>query len=238
MVTKLRPPAAVLPAPRPKDVWTWEADRFMIRVYHEHPERSPLRARTFGPLARFDPHIGDRRHRPREQADGRGVNYLSATLATALAEAFPEQWPEVAICPRARAVRAAPAAAVSLLDLMGDGAMRIGAVFTLGSGHEPRRLTQRWGRAIYEQFPSLAGVRYRSAHQGGEAVAVWGRAGILRVAPGTTVPTLALLDPGMEERVAVALESQGRYVVQISARDCPRCRDVATTSRSSNRTVR
>ncbi len=122
--------------------------------------------------------------------------------------------------------------------LTGDGAMRIGAVFTLGSGHEPRRLTQRWGRAIYEQFPNLAGIRYRSAHQGGEAVAVWERAGILRVPPGTTVPTPALLDPGMEERVTVALESQGRYAVRISARDCPRCRDAVAASRRSSRTAR
>jgi hypothetical protein len=38
---------------------------------------------------------------------------------------------------------AAPAAEVTLLDLAGDGALSIGAVGTLGSGNEPRRLTQR-----------------------------------------------------------------------------------------------
>lgn len=197
----------------------------MVRVYHDHPERSPLRSRTYGPLARFDPHVADRHRRPREQPDGRGVNYLAATLACALAEAFPEQWPEVAICPSARAIHAAPPKTVQLLDLTGDGAMRIGAVFTLGSGDQPRRLTQRWGRAIYEQFPSLAGIRYRGSHQGGEAVAVWERAGTLRVPTGSSAGGHALLDPHMEPRVTVALADQGRYLVRVPAKDCPRCRE-------------
>lgn len=235
MVTKLRPPAEVLPDPRPEDLWTWHAGNFMVRVYHEHPHRSPLEARTYGPLARFDPHVPDRLNTPREQPDGRGVNYLSATLECALAEAFPEQWPEVAICPRARAVRAAPAATVRLLDLTGDAAMRIGASFTLGSGDEPRRLTQRWGRSIYEQFPSLAGIRYRGAHQGGAAVAVWERAGTLQVAPRSSTRGQALLEPGMGEHVTVALAAQGRYAVRIAVRDCPRCRQVSTASRPRGR---
>ncbi len=233
MVTRLKPPPSQLPNPGADALWAWRTDHFMVRVYHEHPERPPLEARTYGPLARFDPHVRDRHGKPREQADGRGVSYLSATLECALAEAFPEQHPEVAICPRARAIRAAPPADALLLDLTGDGAMRIGAVFTLGSGNEPRRLTQRWGRAIYERLPSLAGIRYRGAHQGGEAVAVWERAGILRVPAGaTTNAGRALLEPGMEERVRVALAAQGRYPVRVTSSDCRRCREAGAASRT------
>lgn len=122
-----------------------------------------------------------------------------------------------------------------LLDLTGDGAMRIGALATLGSGDEPRRLTQRWGRAIYEQLPNLAGVRYRAAHQGGGAVAVWERAGTLRVPVGMVAPGPALLDPGMEERVTVALAAQGRYPIRIPAKDCRRCREATAARTSSSR---
>lgn len=187
-MTPLRPPARPLPAPSDEHLWTWRPDDYLFRVFHEHPDRPPLRARTFGPLNRFDPHVRDRKQRPREQADGRGVNYLSVTLACALAEAFPDEWPAVAICPSARVVLAAPAVEVTLLDLTGDGALSIGAVGTLGSGNEPRRLTQRWARAIYEDYPSLAGIRYRAAHQGGVALAVWDRGGVLHVPPGTGRP--------------------------------------------------
>ena len=204
----------------------------MVRVYHAHPDGAPQYPRTFGPLNRFDPHVRDRHRRPREQPDRRGVNYLAETLGCALAEAFPDQWPEVAICPRRLAVLAAPGAPATLLDLTGDGAMRIGAIATLGSGNEPRHLTQRWGRAIYEDFPTLDGVRYRAAHQGGLVIAVWERTGVLRLHPGTPVYSAdltgetrgdALLEPVMLERVEVALAAQGRYPRAITARDCPHC---------------
>jgi hypothetical protein len=35
-----------------------------------------------------------------------------------------------------------------------------GALATLGSGNERRRLTQRWARAIYEDSPAARGVAY------------------------------------------------------------------------------
>ena len=183
-------------------------------------------------MNRFDPHVRDRHRRPREQHDGRGVNYLAETLGCALAAVFPDQWPEVAICPGRLAVLAAPCAPVTLLDLTGDGAMRIGAIATLGSGDEPRHLTQRWGRAIYEDFPSLDGVRYRAAHQGGLAIAVWERAGALQLHPGAPVHPGdltgetrgdPLLEPVMLERVEAALAAQGRYPRAITARECRDC---------------
>ena len=151
------------------------------------------------------------------------MNYLGDTLGCGLAEAFPEQWPEVRICPNHRAAQAAPEQPVELLDLTGDGAMAIGAVGTLGSGNEPRRMTQRWGRAIYEDLPDLAGVKYRGAHQGGLSVAVWERAGEMQTRPGTPAAGEALGGP-LAARVTVALALQGHRPVWIDAASCEDCR--------------
>ena len=148
----------------------------MVRVYHAHPERDGLAPRTYGPLNRFDPHVRDRRGRPREDPEGRGVLYLAGDLAAALAEAFPDQWPQVDICPNARAGWLRPGGPTTLLDLTGNGALAIGAVGTVAWGDEPRRRTQRWGRRIYEQYTHLDGIFYRGAHQGGDSLALWDRA--------------------------------------------------------------
>jgi hypothetical protein len=151
------------------------------------------------------------------------VSYLGDTLGCGLAEAFPGQWPEVRICPNHHAAQAAPCQPVELLDLTGDGAMAIGGVGTLGSGNEPRRLTQRWARAIYEDLPNLAGVLYRGAHQGGTSVAVWERAGELQTRPGIPADGQALSGP-LAARVTVALARQGRRPVWIAAASCEDCR--------------
>lgn len=224
-MTRLRSPERPLPDPGAEHVVAWQPDDWMVRVFHAHPDpsRSPLRARVYGPVSRFDPHVRDRRQRPRVQPDGRGVNYLADSLGCGLAEAFPEQHPEVRICPNHRAVLAAPQRPVELLDVTGDGAMAIGAVGTLGSGDEPRRLTQRWSRAIYEALRDLHGLMYRGAHQGGLSLAVWQRAGELHAKPGTPRGGAALAGP-LADRVAVALARQGRYPVWINAADCPACR--------------
>ncbi|HEY6689358.1 MAG TPA: hypothetical protein VI094_24485, partial [Propionibacteriaceae bacterium] len=81
MVTPLRPPVRPLHDPGPGFVWIWEPSDLMVRIYHDHPHRPPVRARTFGPLNRFDPHVRDRRQRARQQVDGRGVNYVAVDLA-------------------------------------------------------------------------------------------------------------------------------------------------------------
>src|SRR4051794_30308020 len=101
----------------------------MVRVYHEHPRRDSLAARTFGPLNRFDPHVRDRHQQPREDPQGRGVLYVARDLATGLAEAFQGQWPQASICPHMRAGWVRPYGdSLRLLDLTGNGAMKIGAV--------------------------------------------------------------------------------------------------------------
>jgi hypothetical protein len=231
VVTLLRaPPRPLSQQAAAEHVAIWQPGKWMIRVLHWHPDpaRAPLRYRTFGPVARFDPHVRDGSQRPRDQPDGRGILYFGDTLSCGLAEAFPEQWPQVKICPNHRAIQAAPPAPVALLDLTGNGAMAIGAVGTLGSGNEKRRLTQRWGRAIYEDVPDQAGILYRAAHQGGISIAAFERAGELVIRPGTLASGTPLSGP-LACRVTVALASQGRKPKLITAAECEHCRTAGLT---------
>ena len=191
----------------------------MLRVYHEHPSRDGLAPRTYGPLARFDPHVRDRHQRPREDPNSRGVLYLARDLETGLAEAFPDQWPEVRICPYAAASWLRPSVPIRLLDLTGNGAMAIGAVGTVAWGNEPRRRTQRWGRRIYEQYPTLDGIFYNGAHQGGESVALWDRAPALELQPGGVSKLWAVWP-----HVVIALSRQGRYPRRTAAARCNACK--------------
>jgi len=192
----------------------------MVRVYHEEPHHNGLTPRTFGPLARFDPHVRDTHQRPRSDPQGRGVLYLAADLATALAESYPEQWPEVSICPHARAAWVHPPTPITLLDLTGEGALAIGATGTLQWGAEPRRRTQRWGRRIYEQYLSLDGIRYQAASQAGECVVLWERAPALHPLPGGDRRLWAVWS-----RVVIALAGQRRTPRRIAATDCERCHE-------------
>ncbi len=193
----------------------------MVRVYHEGHAQEPFAPRTFGPLARFDPHVRDGRQRAREDPQGRGVLYLAADLGTALAESYPGQWPEVSICLHARAAWLSPPTAIPLLDLSGDGALAIGATGPLEWGDEPRRRTQRWARRIYEQYGALDGIRYRAAHQGGECVVLWERAPALQGSPGGDRSLWAVWS-----RVVVALAGQRRAPRRVAASDCSRCREL------------
>lgn len=233
MVAPLRSPKRPLTADLDA-AWIWRTTEPAVRVYHEHPDRPPEALRTWGPVARFDPHVRDRHGKPREQADGRGIVYVADNLGCALAEATPDQPHEVLICPAMRAVQLQPRHPTFLLDLTDDGAMRIGAVGTLAWGDEPRRLTQRWGRAIHEDLTDFAGIRYRSAHQGGLAIAYWG-SGRLAAVPGTDV---ALSDATMLGRVKVELSKQGRVLTLVDRADCERCAEAAAAAAASVRVTR
>ena len=192
----------------------------MVRVHHERAAQDEMAPRVFGPLARFDPHVRDRHQRPRADPQGRGVVYLAADLSTALAEAYPALWPEVPICPHARAAWVSPHVPIPLLDLTGNGAMAIGAIGTLQWGDEPQRRTQRWARRIYEQYDYLAGIRYQAAHQGGECVVVWDRAPALDPLVGADRKLWAVWS-----RVVIALAVQRRTPRRIRAADCQVCHD-------------
>jgi hypothetical protein len=216
--------------PLPSDdlpAWTWKPAQKLIRVYHAHAAYSGRQHRIYGPLNRFDHHVRDGHRQPKLQPDGRGVIYLAETLGTALAEAFQDQGVEVGVCPNLRAVPMAPASTTDLLDLTGDGVMNIGAVAGLASGHYSRRVTQRWGRAIYEDLETFVGIRYRGAHQNGICVVGWERTGPLAFADDADLE----LDDLLWDRVIVALADQGRAATKVDVLDCPQCQRDGATSR-------
>ena len=78
---------------------------------------------------------------------------------------------------------------------------------------------------IYEDLPALHGILYRGAHQGGESVAVFDRAGELHAKPGTPADGTALAG-SLADRVMAALAAQARYPVWVPAAACGRCRAV------------
>jgi hypothetical protein len=226
VVAALGPPTRPLPSDD-LPTWTWSPTRKLIRVYHAHPAYSGRQHRLFGPLNRFDHQIRDGHQQPKVQPDGRGVIYLAENLGTALAEAFQSQGVEVGVCPNMRAVAMAPVTPTDLLDLTGDGLMKIGALAGLASGYYARRLTQRWGRAVYEDLEAYAGIRYRGAHQNGLCVVGWERTGPLAFDPADDHP----LDGPLWDRLTVALADQGRTALKIDVLDCPDCQRDGTTSR-------
>lgn len=219
MVAPLGPPQRPLPD---EDLpsWTWRPEQKLLRVYHADPVRSGRQHRLFGPLNRFDQQIRDGHQRPKDQPDGRGVIYLAEMLGTGLAEAFQDQGVEVGVCPNMRAVAIAPAATAELLDITGSGVMKIGAVAGLASGDYSRRMTQRWGRAIYEDLQRFAGVRYRGAHQNGICVVAWERTSPLVFDPAED---FSLRDAILWGRVVRDLAQQGRKARQITVAACKTC---------------
>lgn len=231
MVAKLGSPKRPLPDDDLPE-WAWAPTQKLLRVYHVHPDHSGRQHRVFGPLNRFDHQIRDRHRRPKTQPDGRGVIYLAETLGTALAEAFQEQGVDVGVCPNMRAVAMAPATIVVLLDITGDGVMKIGALAGLASGAYPRFLTQRWARAMYEDLPNFMGVRYYGAHQNGICVVAWERTGPLVFDPAED---FSLRSKRLWTRVVVALANQGRAAQRITVSGCSTCQRYGLKNRTEPR---
>lgn len=130
--------------------------------------------RHFGPLpSRFDHHLETAEGGPAEQA--RGICYAATDFVVAVAEVFQASRhidrrsgdPRVALFQ----VREA----VSLIDLTGPFATRMGA--HQGLSNSPVRSTTRaWSRALYDAWPGTGGLLYRSKMGFGQpAVALWER---------------------------------------------------------------
>lgn len=154
--------------------------------------------------------------------------YVAGNLPTAIGEVYGDAPHEAQVCPNTRVALIRPIAPLVLLDLRGQGAaMRIGALPSLATGHQPRSRTQEWARAIYEDQPvagrTVHGVHYDAAHTGGPALALWNTDSDVQVvvsADGTR-QDFALVDPGMWSRVTVAADA-----IRVNPRlvgSCPRC---------------
>ena len=229
MVKPLQPPVQPLSAGgksyswiRGKRRWQW------CRVYHRgtYTPRGDT-ARIFGPLARFDPHTPDPGH-PAIDPTGRSILYIGDNLATSACEVFGEVG-EALICPNWRVALLEPVTRLQVLDLVRPGsAMAIGALPTLGDGALPRSLTQQWARAIYEDHPlgtPAAGIRYRSAYNGGVALALWDTDHKIRVVVDSSgaEADLPLNHPGILIRLKTLLIDRNVVIRTVSRSACPRC---------------
>jgi hypothetical protein len=131
--------------------------------------RFPTTWRAFrhhGPLAnaRFDHHDPDR------AGEQRGVLYGAQDLGTCVAEVFQE----TRVVDRTADDRCLAAfqltRPVRLLNLTGDWPTRAGASQAISSG--PRGRARAWARAIYDAYPSVDGLRYRSSMRRGQPAVV------------------------------------------------------------------
>ncbi|MHB8296033.1 MAG: RES family NAD+ phosphorylase [Acidimicrobiales bacterium] len=162
--------------------------------------------RHYGPVgtARFDHHFSPAREQER------AIYYAADTLQTAVAEAFGAMRvvdrclgdPWLAAFRLTRPVR--------LCDLSGTWPTRAGAIQAISTGR--RDLARAWSRAIYDAFPDLDGLLYRSSMDGaGVAVALWERAS--DAMPARPALNIALSHPGLLDVLGVACERLGYRLV-------------------------
>lgn len=165
-------------------VCVWQENRPLFRIYFQagvHPS-AWNRFRHYGPLAtgRFDPHVAPAR------LQARGVLYAAEVIPTCLAEVFQDTRVVdlMARTPHLAAFR--PTRPLQLLDLQGRWITRAGASGAISTGN--RETARAWARSIYETYPSLDGLLYRSSMDPvSTAVALFERS-------ADAVPPRALLD--------------------------------------------
>lgn len=97
----------------------------------------------------------------------RGVYYCAPDLSTAIAETFQTKRHVSFTWNQPRLVGWFPFGPLELLDLLSDWPTRAGCDQRIHST-PARQSTRAWSQAIYEAFPAIGGLRYRSK-LGGEA---------------------------------------------------------------------
>ena len=155
--------------------------------------------RDFGPAnSRFDHHLLPKRKQ------SRAILYASERGATCLAEVFQETRTIDRNRDEPWLVAFELDGPVCLLDLTGSWPTRAGASMAINSGSRPR--ARQWSRAIYQAYPAIEGILYRSSMDGNRpAVALYERAS--SALPAQPVFHRALADSVMTRLVAnVALE--------------------------------
>jgi hypothetical protein len=166
--------------------------------------------RHYGPLdARFEPHPP-----PPAHYDDRAVWYAAMSPRTAFAEVF-QRTRTVPLTDTFHLTAARLTRPVPLLDITGDPdhdawATRAGASMALSTGRHD--YTSAWVRELCGQFPSLHGLAYRAAMDGGLAVALFLPAA--DAMPRQAVASRALSDPAMTSRIAGICHTIGYRLVQ------------------------
>jgi hypothetical protein len=138
---------------------------------------SALGFRHYGPLHRFDHHvgIGPPTYAPSDDPI-RGVYYAAFTLSGCLVEVFGDDG-SITVAER-RVAKPDVIRDLRLLDLRGVGAMRAGSVAALAKVAD-RSLSQAWSRYFYESialFGLIDGIIYANAHNDEDAVVLVERA--------------------------------------------------------------
>lgn len=171
------------------------------------------------PRARFD-HMPP----PPDNHPDLGIIYAGGDAATSLLEAFQatrvvnrrRDSPWVATFALARSVR--------LLDIGGSWPTRAGASQALGVGDAPA-VTQAWARAIYSDYPDVAGIVYPSSMRGrrkqsrtragadliGRNIALFERAET--ALPSHPRMNMPLDHPGLADPLAVVADEYGYDIV-------------------------
>ena len=180
-MAKFPPPptaSALAALRRPEDVVAVAPVSALARIYRaagEHPSHWAA-FRTLGPLAtaRFDPHPLTAGGGP-EPAPGYGVLYAGLSMRTALAEVFQATRVVDRHSGAPWIVVFRPTRPLHLLDLTGTWPTRAGASQAISSGSRER--ARAWAREIFDAYPDVDGLWYRSSMDGGApAVCLWERA--------------------------------------------------------------
>lgn len=213
--------------------WTWTPrDKAWVRIYHRDflvPDAVHMRA--FGPTRRFDHHTPGE---PDTCPNGRQIIYLAATVRSAVAEVFGDM-PISEVCPKWRLAWVRPTASLTVQDLVGAGGMAIGQRPWLGSGPVRPDESQTFARAVHEQRPDLAGIRYRSSSEEGICVALWERAPRLEIVEdGGSLCDSALIEPSTWQKVCDEYKPTGQTLAVISEDECFDCEKADIASRAAS----
>ena len=168
--------------------------------------------RHFGPVAsRWDHHLPDEAGRSVVQE--RGVLYAAMgpdAVPTCLAEVFQQRRTVDVRTNRPALVAFELGAPLTLLDLTGPFATRLGASAAIHSG--PRPKARRWSQALYAAFPDAHGILYCSSMNGNApSVALFERAA--EALPAAPHVHRLLDDPALRRIVHVAAYECGYQVV-------------------------
>lgn len=148
-------------------LYTLPAGSTLARVYYT---RSPYpqswnQFRYVGPMnSRWDHHVPDEAGDPRAQ--NRGVYYAAADAKTCLAEVFQATRRIDRVFQAPWLVMFEMLRSVSLLDLTGDFATRMGASMAIHSGSRGR--ARGWARDLYKAYPEIQGILYAASMHGGQ----------------------------------------------------------------------
>jgi hypothetical protein len=166
--------------------------------------------RNWGPSAsRFDHHQPDRQGQPHVQR--RAVLYAASAAQTCMAEVFQatrlvdvhQNQPWLAIW--------RTTAELSLLDLTGAFATRMGASTAIHSG--PRGRARQWAAALYQAFPQFDGIAYCSSMNGNAPAFVLNERALLKKPFPRRPDSLRMLaDPLTADLIDAAIDALGYMV--------------------------